>query len=88
MFQSFQGNFMHLPFSKFLINLKKFENVGDHDGDTAEGSSNDPGHRLTGLISWQTMTAPVHIATTLIFLFLLDNNNKIQTMETKTPRQN
>lgn len=78
---------MHLPFSKFLINLKKFENVGDHDGDTAEGCSNDSGHGLTGLISRKTMTASVDIATNLIFLFLLDNN-KLQTMETKTPRQN
>ena len=50
--------------------LEELEDVGDHDGDPAEGRPYDPGHGLAGpeLVPGQTVPAAVHIQAVLLLL--------------------
>ena len=71
----------HPPKVKRLTDLKKLQDVGDHDGDPGEGRPDDPGNRLTRLIPRKAVAAPVKavlldLVPFPVFLFLLTSKGK------------
>ena len=57
--------------------LEQFENVGNHDGDSTEGCANDSSDWLTWLITWETVSTPVHTASSTAVILLLFLLNKL-----------